>query len=174
MPTTPNLPAAQRGGPAFRGSAPSPAPGKPPPALEGERGSCVQTSPGWDRRDAGTASARPPGLCRTRHRVPAAGAHRDPGERRAGGRAAAPPGRPDLPPPAAAAPSSAPTFSSSFSSSMVCLLATSSCTVWPQFFTTDSMTCGCRGRGGLLVGVGAPLDPQPPEAGSRQHCPGSS
>lgn len=33
------------------------------------------------------------------------------------------------------------TLSSSLSSSMVCLLATSSCTVCPQFFTTDSITC---------------------------------
>lgn len=32
------------------------------------------------------------------------------------------------------------TLSSSFSSSIVCLLATSSWTVWPQFFTTDSKT----------------------------------
>lgn len=36
------------------------------------------------------------------------------------------------------------TLSISFSSSIVCLLATSSWTVWPQFLTTDSMTC--RGR----------------------------
>lgn len=32
------------------------------------------------------------------------------------------------------------TLSKSFSSSIVCLLATSSWTVWPQFFTTDSRT----------------------------------
>lgn len=32
------------------------------------------------------------------------------------------------------------TLSKSFSSSIVCLLATSSWTVWPQFFTTDSST----------------------------------
>lgn len=34
----------------------------------------------------------------------------------------------------------------SFSSSMVCLLATSSWTVWPQFLTTDSMTCKGKGQ----------------------------
>lgn len=39
------------------------------------------------------------------------------------------------------------TLSISFSSSMVCLLATSSWTVWPQFLTTDSMTC--KGQGNI-------------------------
>lgn len=49
----------------------------------------------------------------------------------------------------------APTFSSSFSSSMVCLFATSSWTVWPQFFTTDSMTCRHHGEeGGRATGQG--------------------
>lgn len=36
------------------------------------------------------------------------------------------------------------TLSKSFSSSIVCLLATSSWTVWPQFFTTDSRTWRIR------------------------------
>lgn len=36
------------------------------------------------------------------------------------------------------------TLSKSFSSSIVCLLATSSWTVWPQFFTTDSRTWRMR------------------------------
>lgn len=38
------------------------------------------------------------------------------------------------------------TLSISFSSSIVCLLATSSWTVWPQFLTTDSMTCEGKGQ----------------------------
>lgn len=72
------------------------------------------------------------------------------------------------------APHEAPTFSSSFSSSMVCLLATSSWTVCPQFFTTDSMTCRPQGRegSGCRSGQGHPLlDRRTPQQEGRADRP---